>query len=179
MATLIATYQCGACATVRSVVHKQPIPVCCDAPMTWRQLREYKPEQHGWETGEKSAAIGFRHTNPWVVPLEGAGPHGQLEVTGLNQIRAIERETAKREADGVGEALRFRAFSQDVAGGGMLHNTFGAAPKHTPQLFDKHGRQKISIGSVDGETMDLAEMGPGASEALASALGPGMSGDLE
>lgn len=169
---LIRIYVCRECGAAIRTPHGAPIPEHCGREAKWKQTRDFKPEEHGWATGEKSAAIGFRHTSPWVVPLEGTGPHGQLEVTSLRQVREIERESEKRERDGVGEALHFRAFSNDTKNGGMLKNTFGEPPQRAPVLVDSKGRQKISFEVVEGEPIEA--MGPGADENLASALGPGM-----
>jgi hypothetical protein len=177
---LIRIYACATCGTGVRADFDAPVPLHCGVPATWRQTRDFKPEEHGWATGEKSAAIGFRHTKPWVVPLEGNGPNGQREVSSLREIRHIESEARKKAEDGVGEEIRFRAFNNDTVNGGMLKNSFGEAPRHTPKLTDARGRQKISFEVVEGDPVevDTAEdvpMGPGAAEALASALGPGMS----
>lgn len=165
---LIQIYTCRSCGTTFSVPHGSGIPQHCAGPMKWRRTQEYKPEQHGWETGMKSAAIGFRHTNPWMVPI--GGPNGETEtpVESLQQIRQIERDSERAERNGEGQAMRFRAFSQDTANGGMQHNTFGEPPQRAPKLHDDRGRQKISFDVVDGEPVEV--MGPGADEALASAL---------
>lgn len=167
---LVTYYTCTVCGTTSHVAHGADVPLHCAAPMKWRQTRDLKPEQHGWATGQKSAAIGFRHTDPWVVPIEGDGPDGQLAVSSLREIRKLESEAAKKAADGIGQEIRFRAFNQDTKNGGMLVNSFGEAPHHTPKLFDDKGRQKIAVTATDGETIDADELGPGAEEALMSAL---------
>lgn len=167
---LIRIYACQDCEAVTRTPADAgtPVPVHCGHTMKWKQTRDYHPELHGRLTGETSAAIGFRHTSPWVVPMEGTGPDGQREVSSLREVRAIERATEQQERNGEGQAVRFRAFANDVAGGGMLTNTFGEPPQRAPKLFDAQGRQKISFDVVEG---DAAEMGPGAEESLASALG--------
>lgn len=172
---LVRTYSCVVCAHVVTTAFES-VPLHCAKPMKWRQTRDYKPEEHGWSTGMKSAAIGFRHTSPWMVPLADGSVPGQVEipVESLRQVRHLENESAKRAADGLGQEIRFRAFNQNVKGGGMLENSFGPAPIRTPKLFDDEGRPKITLDAVDGETVDLLDMGPGAREELASALGPGM-----
>lgn len=167
---LVTVYACQVCGTSLAVPHGSAVPQHCAAPMKWRQTRDYKPEEHGWETGMKSAAIGFRNTSPWMVPI--GGPNGETEtaVTSLRQIRQIERESEQAERNGEGQAMRFRAFSQQHHGSdSMYKNTFGEPPQRAPQLFDAQGRQKISFEAVDGEPVE-AEMGPGADESLASAL---------
>lgn len=172
---LLQVYRCQVCDTAVTTPYGAPVPLHCGQPARWRQLRDHKPEEHGWSTGMRSAAIGFRNTNPWVVPIEGNGPNGQREVSSLREIRHIEKESEKMAADGVGQELRFRAFNNDVkgggrSGGGMMTNSFGPPPQRAPKLYDERGRQKISFEAVDGETCDADEMGPGATEALASAL---------
>lgn len=163
---LVQTYSC-ACGKRTTVPHGAPVPHCCATPMKWRQTREYKPEEHGWETGQKTAAIGFRHTSPWEIPVQG--PDGQqLQMESLRDIRKLEKESEKMAADGVGQEMRFRAFNNDVKNGGMLTNSFGEPPHRKPQLYDAHGRQKISLDLVEGEPVEV--MGPGADESLASAL---------
>jgi hypothetical protein len=147
--------------------------VHCGLPAKWRQTRDYKPEEHGWATGQRSAAIGFRNTSPWEIPVQDANGQ-QIRAESLREIRHLEKESEKMAADGIGQEMRFRAFNNDTQNGGMLENSFGEAPRHTPRLFDDKGRQKISLEVVEGETMEAADMGPGAEEALASALGPGM-----
>lgn len=161
---LVRSYQCSTCAKRLTVHDGQEIPLCCAAPMRWKQTRDYKPEEHGWETGMRAPAIDFRNTTPWEVPIGVDGSH----VSSLREIRKLERESEKLERDGVGEAIRFRAFSQDRSN--MLQNTFGEPPHaRKPQLYDKQGRQKISFDLIDGEPTEV-EMGPGADESLASAL---------
>lgn len=162
---LITVYTCGTCGAVQHVPQGSPVPMHCAQRMQWRQTREYKPELHGWETGMKSAAVGFRHTNPWMMPI---GTAGDVPVESLRQLRHLENESAKMAADGIGQEFRARAFNQNVVGGGMQTNSFGEPPQRAPRLHDAQGRQKISITAVDGEPVDA--MGPGADEALASAL---------
>lgn len=167
---LVQIYTCGLCERSRRVPHGAPAPTCCASRMRWRQTREYKPEEHGWDTGMRSAAVGFRHTNPWMVPLGDSGP---MPVESLRQVRHIERESEKMAADGVegAQELRFRAFANDTEGGGLQRNTFGEPPhQRKPQLYDKQGRQRISIAPVDADTADADQMGPGADASLASAL---------
>lgn len=170
---LVRSYACATCSKRVTVHDGDPVPRCCAAPMLWRQTRDYRPELHGKLTGEKSAAIGFRHTSPWEIPVQG--PDGdQIRAESLRDIRKLESESAKRAADGIGQEMRFRAFNNDTCNGGMLTNSFGEPPQRAPVLKDAKGRQKISFDAVDGDTVDASEMGPGAEEALASALGPGM-----
>lgn len=167
MAQLISVYRCGVCEKSSAVMHGSAAPFCCAVVMQWKQTREYKPELHGWETGERTAAIGFRHTSPWEIPVQDA--HGQqLKMESLRDIRKLEAESAKLAADGAGQEMRFRAFNNDTVNGGMLTNSFGDPPHRTPQLYDKQGRQKISFALVDSEPVE--EMGPGAEESRASAL---------
>lgn len=175
---LIRVYTCVTCGTALRTGFDDPAPLHCGVTAKWRQTREFKPEEHGWSTGQKSAAIGFRNTSPWEVPVQGADGQ-QLQVTSLREIRKLEKESEKMAADGIGQEMRFRAFNQDCKNGGMLTNSFGEAPHRTPKLFDKDGRQKISFDLVEGDpvevgTLEDVPMGDGADEALASALGPGM-----
>ena len=166
---LVRTYVCTACGMHETIPDGREIPSCCEGPMRWRQTRDYKPEEHGWSTGMKAPAVGYRGTNPWVVPIEDAHG-GQMEVSSLREIRKLEKESEQQERDGVGQAMRFRAFANNVAGGGMRDPLFGDPPHRKPQLFDAQGRQRISIEAVDGDDVEC-EMGPGAEEGLASALG--------
>lgn len=172
---LVRSYACEQCSTRKTVHDGTPVPECCGVPMKWRQTREYRPELHGQLTGERSAAIGFRHTSPWEIPVQGADGD-QLRMESLRDVRRLENESSKMAADGIGQEMRFRAFNNDVKGGGMLTNSFGDPPQRKPELFDAQGRQKISFETVEGEPVE-AEMGPGADESLASALGPGMDGE--
>lgn len=164
---LVQTYLCRVCGTATTVPHGDAVPLHCAAPMKWRQTRELKPETRGWATGMKSAAIGFRHTSPWEIPVQGKDGQ-QIQVESLRQIRHLEKESEKMAADGIGQEMRFRAFNNDTVNGGMLENSFGPPPQRAPQLYDERGRQKISFDLVDGEPVEV--MGPGADEALASAL---------
>lgn len=174
---LIRIYTCVTCGTMLRTPFEAAPPLHCGLAARWRQTRDHKPEEHGWQTGMKSAAIGFRHTSPWEVPVQDANGE-QLKLESLREVRKLEQDSANKAADGIGQEMRFRAFNQDCKNGGMYVNSFGEAPQRAPQLHDKHGRQKISFDVVDGETVDAADMGPGADEALASALGPGMEADL-
>lgn len=166
---LLQVYRCRVCDIAVTTAYGAPVPLHCGQPAKWRQLREHKPEQHGWSTGMKSAAIGFRHTSPWEVPVQGADGQ-QLRLESLRDVRRLEKESEKMAADGVGQEMRFRAFNNDTENGGMLTNSFGTPPQRAPKLFDERGRQKISFEAVDGEAADADEMGPGAQESLASAL---------
>lgn len=170
---LLRIFTCQVCALViRKPFEEGPEPpLHCGQPAKWRQTRDHHPELHGKSTGMRSAAIGFRHTNPWEIPVQDANGQ-QLRLESLRDVRKLEAESAKMAADGVGQELRFRAFNNDTENGGMLENSFGEPPQRKPRLFDKHGRQKISFEAIDGEPVEV--MGPGASEELASALGPGM-----
>ena len=171
---LIRLYRCVTCDAQILTDMDHPVPLHCGLPAKWRRTQEYRPEQHGWSTGQKSAAIGFRHTSPWEIPVQDASGQ-QIKAESLRDIRQLEKESEKMAADGIGSEMRFRAFNQDCKNGGMLENSFGAPPQRAPRLIDSQGRQKISIDVVDGETVEAADMGPGAEEALASALGPGMT----
>lgn len=167
---LVRTYACTTCAQRTTVHDGQPVPHHCGAPMKWRQTRDYKPEEHGWDTGMRSAAIGFRNTSPWMMPLGGGSDgHQEVAVESLHQLRQLERRSEQAARNGEGQEFRARAFSQDRSN--MLDNTFGAPPHAPkPQLYDNQGRQKISFTPVAGEDADCA-MGPGADEAQASSLG--------
>lgn len=167
---LLRIYRCRVCDTTLTTDLDAAVPLHCGQPARWRRTQEYKPEEHGWSTGQRAPAIGFRHTNPWVVPIEGNGPNGQREVSSLREIRKIESESAKMAADGCGQELRFRAFNQDTVNGGMLENSFGPPPQRAPKLYDERGRQKISIEAVDADVADADALGPGAQESLMSAL---------
>ena len=170
---LVRSYACEACSARETVHDGAPVPEHCGVPMKWRQTRDYHPELHGKLTGERSAAIGFRHTSPWEIPVQTANGD-QVRAESLRDIRRLEKESEKMAADGIGQEMRFRAFNNDTKNGGMLVNSFGEPPQRAPVLTDAQGRQKISFDAVDGEAVDAADMGPGAEEALASALGPGM-----
>lgn len=164
---LVQTFQCRTCNTVRSIPHGQLTPRCCDTPMKWRQTREHKPEEHGWSTGMKAPAVGFRNTNPWVVPMQNADG-SPVAIESLHELRQIEKRTEEMERNGLGQAVRFRAFSQEHSN--MQVNTFGAPPHKTPKLFDEQGRQKISAAAVEGDAADAEVLGGGVDAALASAL---------
>lgn len=167
---LIRIYTCLVCEATLRTDFADPVPSHCGQAAKWRQTRDYKPEEHGWSTGQKTAAIGFRHTSPWEIPVQGADGQ-QLKLESLRDVRKLENESAKQAADGIGQEMRFRAFNNDVkggTGGGMRRNSFGEAPHRAPQLYDAKGRQRISFEVVDGEPVET--MGPGADESLASAL---------
>ena len=170
---LIRIYACVECGTTVRADFDAPVPLHCGQPAKWQQTRDFKPEEHGWSTGQRTAAIGFRHTSPWEIPVQDASGQ-QIRAESLRDIRRLEKESAKMAADGIGSEMRFRAFNQDVKNGGMQTNSFGEPPRRKPQLFDRQGRQRIALEVVDGETLDAADMGPGAVDDLASALGPGM-----
>jgi hypothetical protein len=172
---LVQIYTCVICEAATRIPHGAPVPEHCAHPMRWRQTREHKPEHHGWSTGVRAPAVGFRHTNPWVIPVEGKDGQ-QLEVTSLREIRRLENESEKMAADGVGQAMRFRAFNNDLGnsnrGAGLYENSFGAPPQRKPQLFDKQGRQRISLTPVAGDQAehDADQLGPGTDPSAVSAL---------
>ena len=126
--------------------------------MRWRHTRTYTdpPNRFG-----SSAAIDFRNTSPWEVPL--GGPQA---VSSLREIRKIERDAEQSFRNGEGQEIHFRAFSQDRSN--MQTNTFGAPNQRKPNLF-RNGKQVVSITSVAADESD-APMGPGADESQSSAL---------
>jgi hypothetical protein len=165
---LIETFRCQTCRTVTSQDYGQAPPVCHGTPMKWAQTREYHPELHGWSTGMKAPAVDFSPSRDRELPIQLADG-SQMKMESLHQIRQLEKESQQLAANGEGQELRFRHYSTDRGTGRHLENTFGAPPQRKPQLT-RDGKQVVSITPVDGETMDAAEMGPGATEALASAL---------
>jgi hypothetical protein len=162
MADLRRIYRCESCGQSQATSLTAKVPRC-HGPMKWLQTREYKPELHGWATGQRAPALDVRAME---IPVgDGREP---VYATGLHDIRRIERESETLERDGMGQALRFRAFSQDRSN--MHVNTCGTPPHKTPNLY-RDGKQIISFNPIDDEAAADAEMGPGAREELASALG--------
>lgn len=158
MARLVQLWACVTCGTEELRGFDAPTPQHCHLPMRWRQTRTYQdpPNRFG-----QSAAIDFRNTSPWEVPLNGI-----QSVSSLREVRKIERDAEQSFRNGEGQELHFRAFSQDR--GNLDTNTFGSPPQRAPSLF-RNGKQILSVTSVAGEEADVP-MGPGADEARASAL---------
>jgi hypothetical protein len=161
---LVQRFRCAGCAARFVQPHGQPTPTCaCGGVVRWTQTAVYHPPAPRFG---RAPAIDFAPSRDRELPLDGPGG-APVFMESLHQLRRIERESEKRAADGVGEALRFRMYSQDAS---QRHeNTFGTPPHRAPSQawLAKHGgalRESLRAPEEAGE------MGPGAEEALASAL---------
>lgn len=163
---LFQVYQCGRCGTARRRPHSSdPVPSCCDQPMAWRRtmtLKDPPPPRFG-----KAPGIDFRNTNPIHVPIGEGGMYFES----LHAIREFERQSEQLAAEGIGQPYRIRGYSQDRSN--MSVNTFGEPEVDTPDLtrLGPDGKPRVRITSHDAPTLDDdVALGPGAVEALASAL---------
>ena len=165
---LIQSFQCETCRTVTSQDHGQAAPVCHGQPMKWRQTREYREELHGWATGMRAPAVDFAPSRDRELPMQLADG-SQMKMESLHQLRLLEKESRILAANGDGQEIRFRKYSTDRGTGRHLENSFGLPPQRAPKLT-RNGKQVVSITPAPGVTAETVEMGPGAEEALASAV---------
>lgn len=160
-------YQCRRCEDWQATRDTRQIPVCCGSPMAFRQWREVFPPTPRFG---HAPAIDFRHMTPMDVPIgDGTAP---VTVSSLREIRHLERESERLAADGEGQQIIFRAYSQDRSNRDL--HTMGASPQRTPNL-DRltRGGTRPLFDAVDADAAEDLSMGPGADEALASALPDG------
>jgi hypothetical protein len=110
----------------------------------------------------KAPGIDCRVTNPIVVPI-GSG----IAFESLRDLRRFEHESEMLANEGIGQPYRIRGYSQDHSN--MAVNTFGEPDQQKPDLTRTHadGTPRVQVTKY---TPDADEMGPGADEALASAL---------
>lgn len=161
---LVQRFQCLGCGTRMVQPHGQPTPTCpCGGEVRWRQTAVYAPPTPRFG---QAPAVDFAPSRDRELPLEGPGG-APVYMESLHQIRRMERESERRAANGEGEALRFRMYSQDAS---QRHtHSFGAPPHRAPSqawLAKQGPWLRETLTGAD----NAGEMGPGASEALASAL---------
>jgi hypothetical protein len=95
------------------------------------------------------------------------GSYKAVEIDSVSKMRQIERDTERAAANHEGEALRFRAWSQDDSNGDV--NAFGpmCPPPLDPAIARKYGLRSGTIKSVEAPTVEL---GPGVTDANVSPL---------
>jgi hypothetical protein len=149
-------YQCADCHrwTIRSGTSADHVrPLCCGVEMRWRRMRSYSPANEDWATGMRAPALDFNQTRGRLAPV---GDHG-IPINSLHDIRRLERESAKQEADGAGQALRFVKYSMDA--GNETRGLLDTRAK--PRLFDDRGRRKLSMTPVPADEAGEIAVGPG------------------
>jgi hypothetical protein len=89
-----------------------------------------------------------------------------VQFESLRDLRRFEKESEQLAAEGIGQPYRIRGYSQDRSN--LSVNTFGEPLQETPDLTRCHpdGTPRVQVTHYDGDDA----MGPGADEALASAL---------
>lgn len=152
-------------------------------PSCGRELRDqYRPVTEGGSAHPPFCTI-CQISMVWVVPVvandlrsDSDDPHfkkfhvwdgdHRIEISSLSQMRTLERETAKKAADGIGQPLVFRAYSQDHSN--LSVNTFGDGPSERPtdEAKRRFGQQAM-IKSLDEPE---GAFGPGVDESNCSAL---------
>lgn len=167
MSQLVQLYRCGACDYRQLVPHGTPAPRHCTAPMRWVRTQTYTPPPPRFG---QAPALDFAPSRDREIPLQDA--HGaQVKVESLHQIRQIERESQRRAADGEGQEVRFRMYSQDRSN--RHTNTFGEAPARGPSrawLRQQEARTGRPFREALIDATQAGELGPGTAEALTSAL---------
>jgi len=129
----------------------------------------------------------------WVVPrprmdlrTDGDGASGEtfqkftcrdglnrvVEIDSLHKLREVERESEKMAADGLGQPIRFRGFSQNASN--MQANTFGEPPSEkipddVKRKWGLRGNTKAAHVEADGSEPEFA-YGPGVNDNNTSAL---------
>lgn len=128
-------------------------PTCCGAKMSW--LPQIGSMGLLPESGREIVQV-----------LQPDGTHKAVAVNSMQDIRRLERETEKMYRDGVGQPLRWRAYSQDQSNRDV--NSFGPAPNQAP---DPEWLKKADIRSAsESEVADLS-YGPGVSDSNTSPVG--------
>lgn len=170
--SLYQLYQCPGCQFVGRRAHSfDPPPTHCGQPMRW--LRTYTEKDPPPPKFGQAPGIDFRNTSPIEVPIGVGG----MRFESVADLRRFERETEKMAADGIGQPYVIRGYSQDRSN--MAVHTLGDAEKlqQAPDLsrVGRDGQPRVRVTSEElraagDDAYDAAVMGPGASEALASAL---------
>lgn len=171
-ASLHQLYQCQGCKTAARRSHSfDPAPLCCGQAMKW--LRTFTENDPPPAKFGQAPAIDFRNTSPIEVPIGAGG----MRFESVAELRRFERETEHMAADGIGQPYVIRGYSQDRSN--MAVHTLGDAEKlqQAPDLsrVGRDGQPRVRVTSHElrahgDAAYDAATMGPGASEALASAL---------
>lgn len=153
-AQLVSDFECTSCRSWERVRQgEQPVRQCCAAPTwRWRATRTYTPELVPNRFGT-SAALDVHVSAERIAPV-GAG----IRVDSLRDIRRIERETEKMERDGVGQALRWRMYSQDGDAGRRV-NSFGPPPSAAPSP-EALRNGTVSVAPITEDPEQIA-LGPG------------------
>ena len=161
---LLQRFACPSCSQVSVQPHGQPTPHClCGTLMRWRRTFTFQPPNPRFG---HAPALDFAPSRDRELPLEDAHG-GTMRMESLHQLRKIERESERQFADGIGQPLRFRMYSQDASQ--RYENTFGPPPHQAPNA-EWVAKQGPGLRSTLASPEDAGEMGPGAQEALASAL---------
>lgn len=156
-AQLVSDWYCATCGQWETVPQgERPSRACCAASAwKWRATRTFTPELVPNRFG-RSAALDVHVSSERIAPIGGG-----IRVDSLRDIRRIERESEKMAADGVGEALRFRCYSQDGDKRSMT-NSFGPPPAAMPDA-EKLASGKLQIRSAPAGP-EAIPLGPGVTE---------------
>ena len=135
-------------------------PVCLDCDV----FMELAPQPGDYKFDLRSDAAGSSSRQKFVVHRQVPDREGNLvqvaeEISSTQQIRKIEAESERRFANGEGEPLRFRAFSQDRGTGGMQESSFGKSGTVQGRAYDSgHTPQKKRNISVRRHGQDSPDI---------------------
>jgi len=148
--------------TVDGYVVKQDYdrPICCGQPM-----QTYVPTGVAMDAREPGTQVSFERRQP-------DGSYRTEVIGSLQQMRTIERETEQAARNGEGEAIRFRAYSQDASN--QHENSFGPDPATQAVAELEAARKALRRPSRATHTRQTgsgdAALGPGVTEESASVL---------
>lgn len=186
-------FHCPTCGAVREVYlpitqRATEAEVYCDHPTDHRQVRALGllnrrmqwvvPRTVGFDcaSGSTFKSFDFQQRQP-------DGSYRTVTVSSVKQMRDLERSSEQAARNGEGEAIRFRAWSQNDSNGDT--NSFGPDPSVQAraelaamrQAAVEAGARKREgkISAAVGETARQAAetLGPGVTEATASPLSLG------
>lgn len=169
MAKARADYVCHDCRIVvenhefeMSIGATRSAPDCpgCDTSMTVRPAANFSVRSDGEHGGRGKENQAF--TIHRQVPTKDGLKQVEERVAGLADIRRIERDSEQRYANGEGEPLRFRAFSNDASNkdvgsfgregsiGGRAYDS-GRTPQKKKNLgVTRHGQKKPKVEVARG-----------------------------
>jgi len=161
-------YVCPVCAVVLRDIYRPVAQRASENPPLC--LNGHVPTKMDWCPAVGAIDLQVR---PFPVHIKQPdGSYREVEVTSIQQMRQIERETAQAAKNGEGEALSFRMWSQDHSNGDV--NVFGdprAAVGDTPVALSAETKRKFGRrGAFKAVDHSDGALGPGVTEDTASPL---------
>lgn len=166
-------YRCRRCAYVQTDVYRpisvrasETAPPCptCASRMDWIP-----------QVGRMDASSGPGFKAFTMQQRQPDGSYREITLASVADLRRVERESEQAHRNGEGEAVRFRAWSQDR---GNDTNSFGEAPdaqvrrELAAAQSEGRGRRRQRLDVIRGRRAEenARQLGPGVTEATTGAL---------